>query len=737
MTSRLLICICFLASGLAASNSASDEPSENSWDTDGTAVSADGGITIGSPLPELPALTPQIATHDQGAQSVVVGASADIHKAQAAPQNSGSHLSSNEGLTSVGGLDALPGIGEDRDFDEAEKPSSSSQSPLESLHAGSPATSGAQADPGFSDSLPSLTDARPSLLRREAKSLPSTIPAASISAADIVDSASARTLESTPSGTPSPDTDTEEDLLAASHYTTASPAQIDAVTDQDSGSSSLVARRAREHGDDGEREIHQHHFKEDPSLTPEAIFADKHIDPEVAEFLGHLAQRTRVTHKEGERAARAAGLAQGTVKQTTSASDEKDDTDDSDDIEDMKRAASSLPKKTPLSHFFDKLDSKTSAAAWLPRDCAALAQNVSDKYTKMSGRSRATWATAGPAGAAGRAEIHTGMFFKHWGLNKEADRKLRLSVLSFLGTQDAGKVKLHIWTDQKKDSTALKSMLGPIAHHPELMDAITITTFDHKAEFAKVAPTLARERLTELYKKDSMPNLRADMLRSIILYNYGGLWVDADTILMQDVSPLLGEDWAYLVRGKGGIQGALLSASKPQSHFTSEYLISLVMREPPLDDSEVEKPLLAEVFDKDPSHTTLHVLPPCFFDSDPVPESTGSAVLSSGTSVGSPFFGKNVAEPYRAYFSMGIEDAAKDNSTSDVSVLQEEHRNDDVLVTQDKSSADNEDDEDKSITAPVWAYHWRGNFEAAWARGSLADVAERTFMKRLMMKVQH
>ena len=28
--------------------------------------------------------------------------------------------------------------------------------------------------------------------------------------------------------------------------------------------------------------------------------------------------------------------------------------------------------------------------------------------------------------------------------------------------------------------------------------------------------------------------------------------MDADTVLMQDVAPLLGEDWAYLVKGKEG-----------------------------------------------------------------------------------------------------------------------------------------------------------------------------------------
>jgi hypothetical protein len=313
-----------------------------------------------------------------------------------------------------------------------------------------------------------------------------------------------------------------------------------------------------------------------------------------------------------------------------------------------------------------------------------------------------------------------------------AARKFRLGVLSFLATQDAAKVKLHIWTDLDRNDKVIKEMLGPIAHHAEFMDAINITTFDPKAEFAKVPPTLARETLAERYKKDTMPELRSDLYRAIILYNYGGLWMDADTVLMQDVAPLLGEDWAYLVKGKeGAVEGALMSASRPKSHFTNAYLISMVMREPPIDfEMEKQKPLLAELFNNDPAHTTMHVLPPCFVDGDSAPVTAGTAVLSSGTSLGSDFFGKAVALPYREYFSFGVADAMKDNSTTEVSVLQ-----DPSFVR--PSDSDHEQEDDEAPTSPSWAYHWRGNFGAPWARGSLADVAERTFMRKLQLKNHH
>ena len=36
-------------------------------------------------------------------------------------------------------------------------------------------------------------------------------------------------------------------------------------------------------------------------------------------------------------------------------------------------------------------------------------------------------------------------------------------------------------------------------------------------------------------------------MRATLLYNYGGAWMDSDVLLVQNLAPLLEEDWAVLM----------------------------------------------------------------------------------------------------------------------------------------------------------------------------------------------
>lgn len=479
-------------------------------------------------------------------------------------------------------------------------------------------------------------------------------------------------------------------------------------------------------------------YKEDPQMTPEAIYANKKLAPDIAEFLGHLAKNRQARRGGGKHHEHGTDgvLAEGHHSFAESAGGSNDD-DDEDNEDRVMMATKRLTANTALASFFDVIDSKNSAAAWLPGDCAALARNVSARYRAIAGqRSQGRWGFVGPATAHWRSTIHTGIFLQHWNIRKiqQAVRKLRLSVLSFLATQDALKLKLHIWTDLDKTDPLLQDLLGPLRSHPEMLDAINVTKFNPDQEFRKVPPTIARERLHERYEQDTMPMLRSDLYRAIILYNYGGLWMDADTILMQDVVPLMGEDWAYIARGKEGVvEGALLSSSAPFSHFSNQYLMNMIMREEPLFKEitngvpKEDKSILDEMSDNDPDHLNFHVLPPCFIDADPAQREADAAVLASDATPDSSFFGRSTPSSYRDYFSAGIEEAEQEdngngNATSTAAAALELPAVQEEIMGRSFG---------KQEMSPSWAYHWRGNWDAPWRKGSFADIAERTFLKKL------
>ena len=51
----------------------------------------------------------------------------------------------------------------------------------------------------------------------------------------------------------------------------------------------------------------------------------------------------------------------------------------------------------------------------------------------------------------------------------------------------------------------------------------------------------------EIYESQSIVSSQSDLMRAILLYNYGGAWMDSDVLLVQNLAPLLEEDWAVLM----------------------------------------------------------------------------------------------------------------------------------------------------------------------------------------------
>jgi len=218
--------------------------------------------------------------------------------------------------------------------------------------------------------------------------------------------------------------------------------------------------------------------------------------------------------------------------------------------------------------------------------------------------------------------IHTGLFLKSWknpSMVKLAVRKLRLVMLSFLTTQDLKSTQLHVWMDVNvtDPNGIIQQELKEILVTPGLSNSTVLHRFDAGAEFSKVSPNSAY-LLTSIFDQDGAVQAKSDLQRVIVLYNYGGIWLDTDVILIQDLTPLKGVDWAY-VGQKNFINNAALSVSAPHSVFATSYLMALVSQfvTPELNDTSYFKhgaTILLDLYKQEWTRNSFHILPTCFFD---------------------------------------------------------------------------------------------------------------------------
>jgi len=267
-------------------------------------------------------------------------------------------------------------------------------------------------------------------------------------------------------------------------------------------------------------------------------------------------------------------------------------------------------KITPaLQKVLPTIDAKdsNSKSTWKPGECCKVVENLVNATVEEHATTRT---------------VHTGLFLKSWkkpSMVKLAVRKLRLVMLSFLATQDLNSTQLHVWldVDVTDPNGTIRQELQDILTKPGLSQSIVLHQFDAGREFSKVSPNSA-VLLTGIFDKDGAVQAKSDLQRVIILYNYGGIWLDTDVILIQSLTPLMGVDWAYLGQDTV-INNAALSVSAPQSVFATSYLMALVSQfvTPELQDTSYFKHgshILSQLYSQEWTRNSFHVLPACFFD---------------------------------------------------------------------------------------------------------------------------
>ena len=81
-----------------------------------------------------------------------------------------------------------------------------------------------------------------------------------------------------------------------------------------------------------------------------------------------------------------------------------------------------------------------------------------------------------------------------------------------------------------------------------------------------------------LYKKTSLPK-QADCIRAALLYKYGGIWMDADTIITKPnfINSITDSD-VLMIGTQTGVHGAFIYAAKPRANFITNWYAQVVKR---------------------------------------------------------------------------------------------------------------------------------------------------------------
>jgi len=263
-----------------------------------------------------------------------------------------------------------------------------------------------------------------------------------------------------------------------------------------------------------------------------------------------------------------------------------------------------------LANFYGTIDAKMhpiAHPAWQAGECEAIARNLTE--------------TADSVGALMEPlKIHTGILLNEAGSARqwvEPARKIRLLVLSALASQRLS-ATVYFWTDVDPwQSKLLQNALAPVLQNASLARRLVLRAFRAEDEFKQISPETGHV-LLDLYARNKVVASKADIMRAAILHNYGGAWFDTDVLLIEDLSPLQGQDVAYLGQANW-INNAFLAVSRPRSAFIVYYLAAIAARGIDADGSvgytQFGPELLTNLFKgMSGQEFTFHVLPTCFFD---------------------------------------------------------------------------------------------------------------------------
>jgi len=185
----------------------------------------------------------------------------------------------------------------------------------------------------------------------------------------------------------------------------------------------------------------------------------------------------------------------------------------------------------------------------------------------------------------------------------KSDKEL-LCIESYLATQNLDVTKLILWSDYDISENKL---IAPYKHLIEMR----VYSFN---EESKGTILEGNENLENA--NDTKHYMKSGILRFLVTYKYGGIWLDMDMVLLRDFKPLLDQEWAYMWGSEMDFSNFGPCAAIMNIHMESQHAnicLEEISKTKMVPDSTVlDHILLAKVY----SRRKFSVFPSAFFNTE-------------------------------------------------------------------------------------------------------------------------
>lgn len=179
-----------------------------------------------------------------------------------------------------------------------------------------------------------------------------------------------------------------------------------------------------------------------------------------------------------------------------------------------------------------------------------------------------------------------------------------LCIESYLSTQNLEKTKLILWSDYDISNNEL------IKPYKGLID-MRVYNFKEESKGTILEGNLQLENAN-----DTKHYMKSGILRFLVTYKYGGVWLDMDMVLLRDFKPILDQEWAYMWGSEMDFFNFGPCAAIMNIHKGSEHgkicLEEIVKTEMIPDSTVLDHVLLAKVYSK----KRFYVFPSAFFNTE-------------------------------------------------------------------------------------------------------------------------